>query len=254
MITIISLYRTPTPGQEQHGERSFWRWEDQGRRYVCRFFASAFRALQPIGLGRVRFVLLTNAPQLCLQVKSDLGFSDPLVDVSVVPLLNVGTGWWSKLEAFRADVSSGKCWYSDLDNVITGDLSDYLALPTPPLVMLEDRYYAGMANGSNLLFDADHPVLRELWVEYARDPRKIEREFSKWPHASDQAFIADRVRRAGLPLPYAQGFLPHGYLLSGRDEVEKGADVSNCRLVWGAGDPKPHSSTHPIYDGWRNAA
>jgi hypothetical protein len=240
MITVISLYRTPTPGEEKHGERSFWRWEEQGRNYAERFWAGVLRHIK----FPHRRVMLTDSPDLFAEFPCH-----------VIPLHNVGTGWWSKLEAFRPDVSDGKCWYSDLDNVITGDVSEYLMLPARPLVMLEDRYYPGMANGSNLLFDAHHPVLRELWTEYSGNPRAIEREFSKWPHASDQAFIAHRVRRAGLSLPYAQPLLPPGYLLSGRDEIERGADTSNVRLVWGAGDPKPHESSHPIYkQHWRAAA
>jgi hypothetical protein len=238
MLTIITVYVDPKKGNEQHGERSFWRWEEEGARYAEAFWKGVFRHIrQP-----TRRVMLTDAPHLFE------GWP-----VQVVPLVNVGTGWWSKLEAFRPEVSDGKCWYSDLDNVLLGDVSEYLALDAKPLVMLEDRYYPGMANGSNILFDAHHPVVRALWTEYEQSPRAIEREFAKWPHATDQAYIAHRARRAGLTIPYAQSLLPEGYFLSGRDELEKGADWSQCRMIFGAGVPKPHESSHPAYAEWRGS-
>jgi hypothetical protein len=236
MLTVIALYIEPKGGNEHHGERAFWAWEREGERYCERFWTSVRRHVPHAH----RLTLLTDAPH-----RFD-GWG-----LDVVPLAFPGNGWWSKLEAFSPTVSWGRCWYSDLDNVLLGGIDEYLELPARPMVMLEDRHYPGMANGSNLLFEADHAAIRGIWREYLTNPRAIEREFSKWPHASDQAFIAHRLRTRGFPPVYAQHHLPPGYFLSGRDEIEQGADWSACRVVFGAGSHKPHESRHPVYQAWQ---
>lgn len=249
MLTVVSLYVEPKHGNEKHGERSFWAWDVEGERYCARFWAGVDRYVTQAQ----RRVMLTDAPHRFA------GWP-----VEAVPLLRAGNGWWSKLEAFRPGLLRDRCWFSDLDNVLLGNIDEYLSLyfesrrplrlMSSPMVMLEDRHYPGMANGSNLLFQGDHPAIHALWTEYAANPRVIEHEFSRWPHASDQAFIANRLRARALPPIYAQDHLPPGYFLSGRDEIEKGADWSDCRIVFGAGSHKPHESQHPVYDEWKAVA
>lgn len=45
---------------------------------------------------------------------------DPRADI---PLKHDWPKWWSKIEAFRSGLFSGRVWYLDLDTLITGNLS-----------------------------------------------------------------------------------------------------------------------------------
>jgi hypothetical protein len=223
VLTVLCYYREPRQGNEPQGERSFWRWADQGERYVRRMLEAIRK--QPLVTG------LTMLPP------------------------NDEPGWWGKLQMFNPAVTEGRCLYLDLDNVIGGPLDALLALRPDPLIMADDRMFPGTPNGSVMLFDADR--LRFLWDEFTANPAAIRAEFSEshWPMASDQAFIADRVRKAGYQIPFFQDLLPPGYLLMSQAELERGADWSQTRLVCGQSLPKPHQSAHPYYAAhWRDAA
>ena len=151
---------------------------------------------------------------------------------------------------FRPGVCSGPTLYSDLDNVIAAPLDCLLSIPRHPIVMLDDRREEGMPNGGFMLFEPS--LMPDLWSEYADNPLAVESEFSVWPHAADQAFIADRVRKAGGTVRLAQRFLGPGRILNARSELHAGVDWSNAMLVYGSWHPKPHESTHPFYaEHWR---
>lgn len=221
MLTILTLYKEPKGGNEAQGERSFWSWQEQGAKYLAVMEKAIHKYLPPA--------------QTCC-----------LVD-------NGRAGWWNKLAMFAPGNSRGLCLYTDLDNVIAKSLELLVSLTPEPIIMADDRLCPGMPNGSIMLFNADAPVLRALWTEYEANPAAIEREFSEdhWPLASDQAFIADRVRKAGYAIPLFQDLLPPGYLLTAK-ELEAGADWSNTHIVCGQGVPKPHDSTHPFYaEHWK---
>lgn len=225
MLTVLTLWKPPRAQFAEQGERAFWAWEQEGQRYIERWEAGVARYVpEPFRLMRLSG---TDAP-----------------------------GWWDKVHMFRPEIAFGRCLWLDLDNVISGSLEALVNLPLDddtPMIMADDRAFPGLANGSVMLFDADR--LRYLWEEYAESPLAIEAEFSerdRWPYASDQAFVADRIRARGRRIPYFQDLLPPAYLLMA-SELEAGAAWSETHLVCGQGLPKPHQSTHPFYAAhWRD--
>jgi hypothetical protein len=249
MLNIIAVYKRPVTGRD--GERKFW--GTYGKEYVQKLYNGLVRHVrEPWAL-----TLLTDTPAFrpeCHNCQRQ---------TRVVPLIGPGAGWWAKLEMFRPDVMMERNLYLDLDNVVGGDLSPITSLPfvletddpkigeVVPIWMLDDLVSNRFANGSTILF-TQHDALAALWDEYLRNPKGVEKEFSEWPNASDQAYIANRVRRAGFHIPYMQDYLPKGMILNSRVELEKGADWSNTALVYGSWDPKPHQSSHPYYArNWR---
>lgn len=223
------------------GEAPFWR--ERGAEYVRKFFAGVRRhTTQP-----VRLWLLTDTPEAAPS------------DVTVIPTrLNTraSPGWWSKLGIFMPGIfpRGEKVFYSDLDNVISGPLDPLLELEPTPLVMMHDtpnQFPGRWGQGSTLLFRADE--LGFLWDEYVRNPAAIMREYWRWPRASDQAYIQERVEKLrGAPVQLFQEELPRVKFLNSRWQLEKGASWRDCSFVYGCYIPKPHQSTHPFYvEHWR---
>lgn len=231
-LTVLALYKRPQAGNEEQGERAFW--AELGAEYLTKFVAAFHRWLPK----HAQLVLLSDTTYA-------LGHRG-----KCCRLIMNAPGWWSKVEMFRPSVSQGRCLYLDLDNVLAGPLDELLALNPDPLIMADDKAYPGLPNGSVMYFDADR--LRFLWNEYAAHRHEIEAEFSEtqWPHASDQAYVADRVRKAGHDIPLLQDLLPPNYLLMAK-ELEAGATWGDTRMVCGQGVPKPHQSGHPFYEAWK---
>jgi hypothetical protein len=159
-------------------------------------------------------------------------------------------GFWAKLEMFRH--GDGKTLYCDLDNVINGPLDELCALEPEPLIMLDDRRVPGLPNGSMILFDADR--CRDIWTNYAWQPRTIERSTSRparttgTPTTRRSSPIACATRSAtGGPRSFQQ-LLPDGYILNARSELPNAPDWRRARVIFGGGgdrEGKPHTATHP---------
>lgn len=240
-LTVILLFKTPAGGG--HGEEGFWELDQWGGRYIGAMLGAVHRHLA----SGTPVVLMSNAIEV-LHYDAPGWHSDPLW--RTVDLAKSGPGWWAKPQMFSPEVSSGRCLYLDLDNVIGGDLSELVNLPlTPeaPLWMLDDKHIPGLPNGSTFLFDADHPAVRALWTEFSTSPSAVMKEFSTYPWKwSDQAFVADRLKKAGCTVPFMQDHLPKGYILNARGELDS-EDWSDTRLVYGQANCKPHTSQHPFY-------
>lgn len=239
MLTVITLLKVkPSPNGHLHGERAFWR--EWGERYLEKWLESvAYFVPYPH-----RVVVMTDDQRLPTW-PFDVNFAalDAAVDAP---------GFWAKLNMFRPEVSSGKCLYLDLDNVINGDLSELCALTPDPLIMLDDRRVSGLPNGSAILFDAERCCL--LWEDYAAAPRTFENWYvangDDYSLAYDQAYIAGHVHadamRLGVgALRFFQDLLPPSYILNARSELPNAPDWRTARLIFGCGTTKPHTSTHP---------
>jgi hypothetical protein len=225
-----------------HGEAAFWR--ERGAEYAAKLFAGVDRH---VGQEHPRF-LVTDTPEAV----------PPGVTYVPTPFARgEAPGWWSKLAYFKPGLFSGKTLHLDLDNVVCGNLDALLALEPNPVIMMDDMAYPSMPNSSALLFYPDR--MEYLYHEYVDNAVGIQRAFSKWPKASDQAFIADRVerKRLGSPFPFLfQSLLPAGYCLNSRMELELGCGWEHTSLVYGGWRPKPHEkhSVHaaPFYaEHWR---
>lgn len=240
MVNIVAFLVTKhnATSHTTHGENAFW--VTRGAEYAAKLFAGVDRHVtQP----HVNF-LITDTPSA---TPKNAEYIPHPMDRRQAP------GWWSKLAVFKPYLLPlNRTLYLDLDNVVCGPLDPMLNLVPSPIVMMHDLVYPDLENGSTLLF---HPAeLSYLWNEYAQNPTRIQREFSQWPKASDQAFIANRVKKAtGKPIPFFQSLLPHGFCLNSRIELELGRrSYADTSLVYGCWVPKPHESTHPFYkEHWR---
>lgn len=232
MLTVLTLFKIrSSPHGWQHGERPFWK--ALGRQYLDAWLAGVKRFIPEPKQVRV----MTDVPEL-------------VPDAPVVGLDRRidAPGFWAKLNMFRPDVSTGRCLYLDLDNVITGALDEMVALTPDPIIMLDDRRVPRLPNGSAILFDADR--CRGVWERYTEFPRSIEREFigprgDDYAHAYDQAFIATQF----ADIPLFQDLLPEGYILNALTELPQAENWKAARLIFGSGmgEGKPHTSTHPAF-------
>jgi hypothetical protein len=229
-VTVILLLKLRTRNRQLQGEMPFWL--KMGPEYLARMVRNVRRHLPP----ETHIVCMTDSPA---HVPNG---------VEAVALAGDQPGWWSKMFMFHPNVSSGRCLYLDLDNVIAAPIPELLALHPDPLIMMDDRWVPGMPNASTMLFDAER--CRLLWDRFATDPADAQERFSEraWPHASDQAFVtATYVAQFGSYPPYFQDLLGDGYCLNSRVELESGAPWKDARLVFGCYQPKPHESSHPFY-------
>jgi hypothetical protein len=229
-LTVVLLWKRQTKRREAQGEAPFW--AEWGPTYLQRMVRNVRRHLP----ADTRIVVMTDTP------------ADVPAGCDVSELTEDHPGWWSKLWQFRRDVTCGRCLYLDLDNVVAGPLTRLLALQPDPMIVPDDRQMPGLPNGGAMLYFAER--VRHLWDDYAADPAGWQRRFheSRWPHASDQAYIASRLlEREGRYMPFFQDLLGDGYVLNSRVELEDGAPWDKCELAVGCWIPKPHQSSHPFY-------
>jgi hypothetical protein len=232
MLNVVTmLTHHDLPGAQAHGARDFWRaW---GVTYVRRFYKAADRH---IGEGFVPYIL-TNVPHLV----EDEGI--PLIVPPPVP-----HGWWSKLSLFdKAHGLKGRTLFCDLDNIIAGDLQEVLSLPVGDgqFYALDDLIEPRRFNSSTMFCDPSQ--YHFLWDEFAPKAEELMRQYRVWPHASDQAYIWDKLKEAGRAYQFLQDLTPPGYILNSRTQLERGTPWDKTHLVYGSWDPKPHASTHPFY-------
>jgi hypothetical protein len=226
MVSVISLLLAkPTPTLNAGvGEESFW--QTRGEEYARKLFAGVDRHLTQPHTN----YLLTDSPELA-----------PVGVIAIPTPLSreQGPGWWGKMAIFHPAIlpQDDKALYLDADNVVCGPLDWLVDLDPPPLLMLDDMYTPGLPNASTLLFVPW--ACGTLWHEYAANPTQIQQEFSQWPNAADQAFIA---KRTAAPLVSAPG-----RILNARVHIERGDDYSHASLVLGSFHPKPHESTQEFY-------
>lgn len=233
MLNVVAVLRTQfTPGVNAcDGEKPMY--VEHGAEYARKLFSGVRRHLS------TPFVpyLITDAPDMA----PDWVYTLPLgAPADVLP------GWWAKVALFTPWMLRGKTLYLDLDNVPCASLDALVALEPDPLIMIDDQVHSGMANGSTMLCYPER--LQALWHEYMQYPEEIRKEFSHWPNAADQAFIASRVRRStAKPVLLADTLLPPGYFANSRLHVEQDKDLSAAHLIIGSWDPKPHMSTKEFY-------
>lgn len=226
---FVALLKTRGLTRADHGERSFW--IEKGPEYVARLACSIDRNVAGIDWT---LHLLTDAYEPGQQHGNQ----------KIVPLDETGHGWWAKLQAFRPDLGLGEhSAYLDLDTVIVGSLLPFMALrPGSSVIMADDVAIAGLANGSVMRFDGRSPHVHKLWTDYKASPHAIEQQYSRWPHASDQAYIAAEMRKRHVMQPYIQQQLGAKALLNLDAEVRHGAkaDATTFGLV-GRNHYKPHA-------------
>jgi hypothetical protein len=84
----------------------------------------------------------------------------PVPGVDCIPLEYDWPGWWSKLEVFRPDLH-GDLLFTDLDNVILGDLTNILTV--------RDHYVCQRRGWTALMYIPER-LRAAVWEEWIRDP------------------------------------------------------------------------------------
>ena len=147
-----------------------------------------------------------------------------LYGVREIPLVHDWPGWFSKLEAFRPDIS-GDVLLMDLDTVIVGDLSDIAGVGR--LTIMRDVYRPrGLQSSLVYIPEAEKA---EVWQAWTQDPAEHMRR-----HRSDQDFLETlwlhRARRWQDDLP--------GQLVSWKADC-RGGVPEGARCVIFHGRPRP---------------
>lgn len=228
MLTVVSLLMTKwTDPMKTEGEHPFW--QERGAEYAEKFFAGVDRNT-PRGL---RYALMTDSPELC-----PIGVEPVIIEQG--DRWNRDPGWWSKLHLFKPGVFAGLTLYSDLDNVVYGPLQPLLDLQPNPLLMGRDGTYPDIPNGGIMLLYPER--MPYVYENYKQQPEKTRKEFSVWPNASDQAYIAHQYHAyEHHPVPMLHDLLP-GFFRDSRMQLEQGADMDGGSVVIGNYVPKPHES------------
>jgi hypothetical protein len=239
MVDFVTLWKAQHLTAKHYGERAWW--ATHGPEYIEKLACGIGRnMLEPWTLH-----VLTDTPDRV----------PALPYVGVQKLLDTGAGWWAKVQAFRPDLGLGpRAIYFDLDTVVVGALAPLVAL-TPPekgAIMANDHAIPQLPNGSIMRYDGARAGW--LWNTYAANPHEIERRFSVWPHASDQAYVADSLRTLGLMQPFIQDTLGEKSLLNLHSQISKGvqADETTIALI-GRNTFKPHTMLKydVVADNWR---
>lgn len=195
--------------------------------WVERLNAGARRSIS--GLDRV--VCLTD---LDLQVAG----------VEIVPLRHGWPAWWSKFEAFRADLADDLTILCDLDTVFTGDAG---ALVDDSTVAMEDYFLKGHLSTAIMRWRGDE--LDHLYETFKAEPDRWMQPGScgKVPNSvhGDQVVVDHLLRRDGGMPEFLQK--RHPGLLDFYDPVH----TEQGPIIIFIGDSKPDTATQAVQDAWR---
>lgn len=173
------------------------------------------------------FQLSLHAPSHEVVVLSDVD----VPGVERIPLKYQWPGWWAKLELVRPDIE-GDLLFFDLDTVITGDLTDILAVKE--LTILRDFYRDGLRKpeglqSSMMFLPAD--ARQEVWNAWS--PDLIDQYKRKG--VGDQAFLEslwlNKAKRW-------QDIVP-GQIVSYKVHCKHNGLPPDARVVCGHGRPRP---------------
>jgi hypothetical protein len=120
-------------------------------------------------------------------------FSDIDLDVETVPLLDVGQGFWSKLQLFRPELKfTGPCLYFDLDTIIKGNIDELVnTFENYNFLMLQDPWKPEQSGSGMMWWKGDYS---KLWNEFITKPEKQwHNQYCEHPRFGDQGYIIDRV-------------------------------------------------------------
>lgn len=160
--------------------------------------------------------------------------------VDCLPIKTPRIGYWNKLELFRAALFDGPVFYTDLDTMLIGDVTDMVTYPhefTAGANWKPDAHGGVVLNSGLMAWDGredlsylDRPILRVEREQYEQD-------FARW---GDQGFIQDNLRR---PFTTFDELFPGRYV-SYKKDCKRGVP-EGASIVGFHGTPRPHEI------GWR---
>lgn len=160
--------------------------------------------------------------------------SDVKIDgVDCVPLKRHWPGWWSKIEMFDPELGGGFL-FLDLDTVISGDLSDILAIDK--LTLLRDFYRDGVklkeGLGGGLIY-VPAGAGREVWDEFTANPAAVMQLYRR----GDQHFFEKFWLKSAARW---QDVLP-GQVVSYKVHCQRSGVPPGARVICFHGIPRPWS-------------
>jgi|AntAceMinimDraft_1070359.scaffolds.fasta_scaffold04205_7 hypothetical protein len=119
--------------------------------------------------------------------------SDIQLTVNTLPLIDVGNGYWNKLQLFRPEFKLiANCLYFDLDTIFLNNIDDIiLEIQKHHFLMLQDPWKPTQSGSGMMWWNGDYS---HLWNEYlSRKPDVWAKLYNEHPRYGDQGFIIDRV-------------------------------------------------------------
>jgi len=119
--------------------------------------------------------------------------SDVQLDVTTLPLINHGEGFWNKIQIFRPEFNLTKeCLYFDLDTIFSGNIDQIVNnFKNYNFVMLQDPWKLNQSGSGIMWWNGDYS---KLWTEYiTKDSGYWSKLYNKHPKYGDQGYIIDRI-------------------------------------------------------------
>lgn len=139
-----------------------------------------------------------------------------------IPLKHDWPGWWAKMELFRPDIPDDLLFF-DLDTIITGDLSDMMAVKRFTVIHHFYRLRDPRRVGSGVMF-IPHAMKHLVWDKWIKNPsgqfhntrgdqdfiEKATSDHDKWQDVCPNQVVSYKVHcQNGLP-PGARVVCYHG--------------------------------------------
>jgi hypothetical protein len=154
-------------------------------------------------------------------------------------------GWWNKLFLFSGYIPQGKLLYMDLDQVVTGDITEIVRLG------LEHRFasyadhieWLGVKFGSAMMI-FDPYDFRYVWGVFYSDREQVMREYAE---GGDQVYLS---RVIDSPFYLDEAF--PGAIQSYKWGLKGKPPSPDVKIVNFHGKPKPHQLKEPwVSKHWR---
>ena len=149
--------------------------------------------------------------------------------------------WWYKMYMFKSDIGyTGKCFYIDLDVVITDSIDKFLESWDDSFWICQDynrkvKKDYHVSNSSIMLFD--HSKYTKYWDEFNTNMKEIMRQFR-----GDQDYLTARLATEN------KKWWPWHWTISYRWEYLEGKAHPDNSIVVFHGKPKPHELNWELED------
>lgn len=119
--------------------------------------------------------------------------SDIELEISTIPLLKGGSGFWNKIQMFRPELGlTSECLYFDLDTIIKDNIDDIIqTFFQYDFLMLQDPWKPEQSGSGIMWWNTNCSY---LWDEFiSKDLKSWEKIYNEHPRFGDQGYIIDRV-------------------------------------------------------------
>ena len=172
--------------------------------------------------------------------------SDCEVNCERIPLVDTGTGFWSKLELFRPGLFTSPVLYIDLDTVICKNIDEIVDRCRNERFVMWLEKDKNIHSSALMYWDGDYSY---LWNFYKTQPLEYWKElFAHPPMYGDQALISENVdHKTFFDICPAEWF----HIASRKDDM---LDLSEVRmLMFRKASQKPSTMLHHrlVQENWK---